>query len=82
MPWGRTFLGFTTETHSRVVHYLYAWHKEDRIYWDTQCGLAWGHRDNRDRALCPPVYKKAPTCLACIIYEQKIHEQTAHRKSL
>lgn len=68
MPWNRRFLGGVLD--DGVVHFLYEWTKDwDRVHWDTQCGIEWEGRENRNRALKPRMTKKPVTCLACIVYQ-------------
>lgn len=68
MPWNRRYLGNVRE--GGLVHFLFEWTKDwDRVHWDTQCGIDWGGRENRDRTLKPSTTPKPVTCLECIQYQ-------------
>lgn len=58
--------------HDGLVHFLYEWNKAERVFWDSQCGLEWGHRDNVNLALKPRATSHRPTCFACIVYQISI----------
>ena len=69
MPWGRTRLGNVLD--GGLVHIVYTEHKEDRIYWTSQCDIRWSHRENRDRSYQPKVTKRRVTCVRCMYLHLK-----------
>lgn len=71
MPWGRHCIGRTN--HQGLVHTLYEWCKDNRLFWETPCFFIWGNRDNTNARLRPPLTRSPViTCLRCVSHESKI----------
>lgn len=73
MPWNRVYLGIYTDADG-LRHYLWQWHKDERLHWDTQCGITFGDRNNVNPKLLPrcEAGKRDVTCLACIEYQSRV----------
>lgn len=74
MPWYREYLGRVD--HDGLIHLVYAWRKDDRVNWDSQCGLAWSHRDNRDQARAPKTTRRPATCVRCLSLSLRLGHPT------
>lgn len=71
MPWSRRRIGNVKI--DNVVHALYEWHKEGRMFWDTQCDIQWSDRNNTVTTHKPYTTKQAAlTCITCIATEIRV----------
>lgn len=70
MPWGRWFHGHVKV--NDLIHSVYINAKDQRMYWDSQCYIVWGNRDNYRRDIKPKTTRKPVTCFACLGTELKV----------
>lgn len=52
--------------HDGLVHLVYTWYKEGRLFWETQCNIQWSWPENHSRLAQPTTTHKAATCVRCL----------------
>jgi len=72
MPWHRFRVGCAASKPAGVVHALYEHVKGERVYWTTQCSLAWAGRNNTRSDRRPPLVDAPINCIECLALEVRL----------